>query len=590
MKKYLILIILILTGECSLWADVATDGSLGSQTTISGPTYSITEDYGERRGENLYHSFSTFNIGAGETADFSADSETTNIISRVTGGDPSRIDGTLQCNIPGADLWLLNPSGLVFGQNASLNINGSFFASTCDYLSMGDGELFYTNLNEYSVLSYESPAAFGFLKESNADIIFEGRGTGDTGLKVPTEEDIFICGGNISVSGSSDSTGVLNPNFSAPSGRVILNAVQNEAEVNIEERYITNEITGTIELKENALINTDGEYEGEVFIRAGKFYMNDSTISAGGPEFDVGSELGFFDGSVIIEATDIHIENNSLIESVAKGEKNAGFIVVQDCKNFALTSGSRLSTSTDATGSAGAISINADNINIDSSVITTSSTGIGNAGAIQLDSNQTTISNSTISSSRSYNDNDGFAGTIFFNAEESLTIKDNSEIKTESTYAGGGIIGLYGKTLVISDSRISTEVKSGFNKGGNIDIFSELLLLNKASLIAKAYIGDGGDIYISAANMIKSGDSTINASSQFGFNGYVEVDAPASELPSGFSVFNAALPDPEQWAVTPCSARSGEAVSSFFITTGQLVKKDYGKWFRNHLFLQHNEK
>lgn len=589
MKRLSLLILLILTGDSALWAEVVTDGSLGVQTSVSGPVYPITEDYGERRGENLYHSFSRFNIGAGETADFSAVHETSNIITRVTGGDPSRIDGTLKCDIPGADLWLLNPSGLIFGKDATLNINGSFFASTCDYLSMEYGDIFYTNPGEYSVLSHEAPVAFGFLKESNADIIFEGRTTGSSGLKVPTEEDIFICGGNISVSGASDSTGSLNPNFSAPSGRVILNAVQNVAEVEIEDRYITNVATGTIELKEDALINTEGEYEGEVFIRAGKFYMNDSTISAGGPELDVSPELGFFNGSVIIEATDIRIENNSLIESAAQGEKNAGFIAIQDCKNFALTSGSRLSTSTNADGSAGTIAITAENITIDNSVITTSSTGFGNAGSIDIYGNHVDIRNSAISSSRNFNESEGFAGTIFINAEDRIEIRENTRINTESTYAGGGIIGLQSKTIIISDSRISTEVKSGFNRGGNIDIHSNLLLLNKASLIAKAYIGDGGDIYISASNMIKSGDSTINASSQFGFSGYVEVDAPASELPSGFSVFNPALPDPEQWAATPCSARSGEEVSSFFITAEQLVKKDYGKWYRNHLFLQHNE-
>ena len=110
---------------------VVRDGTLGSGALEVGPgtdplgqpaTYLITPELGEQRGSNLFHSFARFGIGQDETATFTGPDpidgpqSVSNVISRVTGGDPSEIDGTLRSTIPGADLWLLNPKGAIFGE------------------------------------------------------------------------------------------------------------------------------------------------------------------------------------------------------------------------------------------------------------------------------------------------------------------------------------------------------------------------------------------------------------------------------------------------------------------------------------------
>src|SRR5262247_4885729 len=160
---------------------VVRDGTLGSApkgVVQPGPddlgtaSYLIRADLGEQRGGNLFHSFSKFSIGSGERATFTADGAPEpgaidNVISRVTGPDPSQIDGTLHSTIPGADVWLLNPSGVVFGEGARLDVPGSFHASTGDYLGFGEGDLvrFYADPSRPSVLSTARPEAFGFLGE-----------------------------------------------------------------------------------------------------------------------------------------------------------------------------------------------------------------------------------------------------------------------------------------------------------------------------------------------------------------------------------------------------------------------------------------
>ena len=178
---------------------ITTDGSMGPATTLipTGPTgqdYTIPADLGQQKGTNLFHSFRDFNVNTGERATFTGPSDTANIIGRVTGGSSSWIDGLLACSITGANIWLLNPFGILFGPNASLDVKGSFHASTADYLQLSDGGVFYTDPSKTSKLSTAPPSAFGFLSSKPADIDISG-----SSLVVPEGEIISIVGGDIRI-------------------------------------------------------------------------------------------------------------------------------------------------------------------------------------------------------------------------------------------------------------------------------------------------------------------------------------------------------------------------------------------------------
>src|SRR2546428_23140 len=162
-----------LLSSTPLRAQITVDGSLNMRPpqTLTGPYYKIGADLGQIRGRNLFHSFGQFNIRTflddnrqvTETATFTGPGSITNILSRVTGGSPSWIDGKLRSEILGANFFLLNPRGVMFGSNASLDVSGSFHVSTADFIRLADGGVFNASLSNQSVLTVAEPAAFGFL-------------------------------------------------------------------------------------------------------------------------------------------------------------------------------------------------------------------------------------------------------------------------------------------------------------------------------------------------------------------------------------------------------------------------------------------
>jgi len=144
-------------------AQITTDGTLGAVQSFSGVGSVIPANLGRQVGGNLFHSFGIFGIPSGGSASFAGPGSVANIISRVTGGQASFLDGRLQSQIPNANLFLVNPRGIVFGPNASLDLTGSFFASTAHYLKLADGTRFEAAATANPVLTAAAPAAFGFL-------------------------------------------------------------------------------------------------------------------------------------------------------------------------------------------------------------------------------------------------------------------------------------------------------------------------------------------------------------------------------------------------------------------------------------------
>ena len=97
--------------RAGLGQSITVDGRFSAAKTLTGPNYDISANLGKQVGSNLFHSFGKFGLATNETAAFSGPATINNVIGRVTGGNPSSIDGTIKSSITGANLFLINPSG-----------------------------------------------------------------------------------------------------------------------------------------------------------------------------------------------------------------------------------------------------------------------------------------------------------------------------------------------------------------------------------------------------------------------------------------------------------------------------------------------
>jgi filamentous hemagglutinin family protein len=137
------------------FAQVIPDSTLGGEQSVVTPDVIIRGlpadqiDGGAIRGANLFHSFSEFNVGEGQRVYFANPTGIDTILSRVTGTDVSDILGTLGVN-GGANLFLINPNGIVFGKNAQLDVQGAFVASTAE-------EWVFEHGTEFSATNPQAP-------------------------------------------------------------------------------------------------------------------------------------------------------------------------------------------------------------------------------------------------------------------------------------------------------------------------------------------------------------------------------------------------------------------------------------------------
>ena len=266
-------------------AEVILDGTLGSSGPISGPDYMISDDLGQLKGSNLFHSFGIFNVNTGESATFTGPGSVENILGRVTGGSASIIDGRLSSQIPGANLFLMNPRGLMFGPNASLDLTGSFHATTADYIGLADGGRFDAATPSNSVLTAAPPEAFGFLSGNPAAITAEIL---DENLEVDEGETLSFIGGNITLNGREEIGREENERADLParSGRINLVSVASPGEVianNPEAfgdlRMESFDALGEIQLN-RVDPTTSSDPGGTIYVRAGRFIINDSRLGS----------------------------------------------------------------------------------------------------------------------------------------------------------------------------------------------------------------------------------------------------------------------------------------------------------------------
>ena len=231
----------------------------------------------------------------------------------------------------------------------------------------------------------------------------------------------------------------------------------------------------------------------------------------------------------------------------------------------------------------------------DSAYISTSSAGAGDAGGILIASQQIMLSyNSRISSESTSTTGGGSAGAIKLENLKNLSLIQNSTITTQAentsvpdTIIPGFIeqdrlngmisVSAIGNIYLFKGS-ISSSVLGGLGNGGNISILSKDTILNKSQIIANAYEGNGGNIFIEADYLIQSSDSIISASSQLGIDGNIVIEAFTENFDKQIVSLAENFLDGSKWIETPCQLRDNENDSHFFIKLNKVSPKSFIDW------------
>lgn len=527
-------------------ADVVRDGSIGpgAGTQPSGPDFVIDETMGSLNGTNLFHSFSQFDLTASQSATFTATSAIDNVISRITGGTPSSIDGVINSAIPGANVFLINPAGMVFGPNAQVNVDGSFYVSTADYLKFANNEQFVANPALPLVLSSTVPSAFGFLNAPLGNITFN-----QAQLSVSSTEAIGVVGGDITIEDDGNFAGFTDPTFIAANGLVHLEAVASSGEVAVNNAAVPGLTATTANANitlTDSFINVSGTAAGEIAIKGNNVTISNSWLhsnnigNANAPGVQINaqqfigqgtggiqsstSQLGN-GGDLEINATNIDIRDNFalIVTSEALANGRAGDIRLNATADINLSttfaSVNVLTTSSLGAGHAGDIFINAQNLTLDQVGILTSTLVSGDSGDININVQNFTLQNG--GRLLATNHGTGAGGIINLNVTDTLRVTGPVEpeiadiISTETFSTGpAGDISIVTPNLIVDEAEIKASTKNAGN-AGSVDIQSDTIsLINGGQISATTQFGgQGGVINIAASEAM-----TINGSDADGYS------------------------------------------------------------------------
>ncbi|AFY54833.1 filamentous hemagglutinin family N-terminal domain protein [Rivularia sp. PCC 7116] len=283
-----------------------------TNTTVSTSNNSFNILNGIQKGNNLFHSFKEFSIPKGSSAVFNNSTEVVNIINRVTGGNISNINGLIKAN-GNANLFLINPAGIVFGENSRLDIGGSFFGSTAESILFKDGfEFSAVNPQEKPLLTVSVPV--GLQMGTNPGAI-EVNGNGHSltttnpylvpyfptapimGLQVKPGNTLALIGGSINLNG-----GILE----APGGNIELGSVNSKSLINVNPQdrkfsfdYSNTSNFGDIQLSSKSLVNVSGNSTSSIQFQAKNISFNNGSFIW---SRNLGIQPG---GDITIQATEL---------------------------------------------------------------------------------------------------------------------------------------------------------------------------------------------------------------------------------------------------------------------------------------------
>jgi filamentous hemagglutinin family protein len=531
-------------------AQITPDNTLGNESSQINSNVLIKGvnadqiNGGATRGSNLFHSFSEFNIKDGQRVYFANPLGVFNILTRVTGKDKSSIFGTLGVD-GNANLFLMNPNGILFGKDASLDIRGSFVGTTANALQFGNQGVFSATNPEAPPLLTINPNALVFSQQQSSAVISnqsqvpagkDPAGVDVFGLRVTDGKSLLLVGGNVSMDGG---WAIAN------GGHIELGGLTEPGSIGIQSNGDNFSLSfpegvqrGDVSLNNRAIVGVPGNGGGSITVNARNLdVLNRSELFGG-----IGESLG----SANTQAGDITVDvigqinlagTNSLIFNSVQSQAigNPGNISIKT-GSLEVTGGAQIDSFTRGRGNAGNITIQAkDAVTLDgkdsngfpSAVFSNVQPGaIGNGGNINLTAGSLSLTNGGIIGVdvRGVTDDlpggQGIGGTVDVKVRDALTISGTDSgifgSLGEGAVGRAGNIKVQAGNLFIKDD--GNIISSTFGKGdsGSISITAnESLLLDVGGIYSNVQsrdaMGNAGKIDITTGSLSLTNGAQINS-------------------------------------------------------------------------------
>jgi filamentous hemagglutinin family protein len=579
------LVIVAIATTSPVQAQVTSDGTLGTQVngSTSVPcTATCTITGGTASGGNLFHSFQDFSVQGAAIFDNATNIQ--NIFSRVTGSAASNINGTISANGT-ANVFLLNPNGILFGPNAQLNIGGSFVATTANAIQFGNQGVFMasTSQNEASLLTVNPSALFfnqlaaqTITNQSVVNPINPSIVDGD-GLRVPDGKSLLLVGGDVILKGGALRTpgGRVELGGVAGTGMVGLNVDGNNLSLSFPEGVAR----ASVSLMNGAEVNVRGRGGGSIAINAQNLNLTSGSTLRAGIAARLGSDSSKA-GDIEINATGTTtLDAGSFISNaVLQGARGKGGDVYIATGSLFVTNGSQIFTGIfeQGNGNVGSVTINVgDTAAFDGVGSNRVSSGtysqvnenaVGQGGNIKLTAGSLYLTNGAQIFAGTFGQGD--AGSVTINVRNAAAFDGvgsdgtnsgaYSQVRKPATGQGGNVNLIAGSLFVTNGAVLNTSTfgQQGKNAGSvNIDVrdtaffdgvvpdfgkvTSDLFSSGAYSRVEPEAVGNAGSVNVTAGSLLVTNGAVLSASTDGrGIAGNVNINIRETASFNGQGRFN----------------------------------------------------